>query len=106
MTRIPRGLEAACHEAAHALVSLAVGLTFKCIRLGEETRDVPPLAKLSGSASAISRGQYVPTDEKIYRDGVLAEAKINLGGVVFEKLRCPWKTYFELESFECFTDLC
>jgi hypothetical protein len=95
MTEIPKGLEAACHEAAHAIVSLALGKTFKCIRLREETRD---------ATSAVSAGRCVPTDEIVYSDGALAEAKVALAGLAFEKLRRPRKTLFELSLSSCNSD--
>jgi hypothetical protein len=104
MTKIPKGLEAACHEAAHAIVSLALGKTFKCIRLREETRDVPDSAKALGATSAVGAGRCVPTDEIVYAGGALAEAKVALAGLAFEKLRRPWKTLFELSLSSCNSD--
>jgi len=86
-------------------VCLAVGSTFKCIRLREEPRKMPLLFEMLGATGgAISGGQFVPTDEKVYRNGALAEAKIFLAGLAFEKLLRPNRTYFEIATSTCDAD--
>jgi hypothetical protein len=102
--RIPRELAIPCHEGSHAVVCLALGSSFECIRLRDEVREIPAWAQMMGATRVTSRGQFVPTDERVDRYGALVEAKIFLAGLAFEKLRCPKKTYFELSLSTCYTD--
>ncbi len=102
--KIPSELAVPCHECAHGIACLAFGSTFKCIRLRDEAREIPSWAQTLGATAATSHGQFIPTDERIYRDGALTEAKVLLAGPAFEKLRRPWKTYFEITLNECATD--
>jgi hypothetical protein len=84
---------AACHEAAHAVICLHVGQTFKCIRLREEPRWT------RGSITAKSLGQLIPTDETVYRSAALKEVQVALAGLAFEKLLRPHLTFFLLSAF-------
>jgi len=100
LQRIPKGRETACHEAAHAVVCLAMGWGFKCIRLATQERD--DRSWLGIRVEVESVGQTVPTDERIYGDDALKDVKISLAGIAFEKLRCPSMSYLLL-LMECLT---
>jgi hypothetical protein len=89
----PAEHKSAYHEAAHAVVCLTLGQTFKCIRLRLEARPAP---RWNPEARAESRGQFVPTDETIYQSGAATEALINLAGIVFEKTWHPRKTWLQV----------
>lgn len=79
---------AACHEAAHAVICLRENMTFKCIRLCDETIESP-----NGLGQARRHGQFLPTEERLSRATALSETKIYLAGIAFEKLLRPHYSY-------------
>ena len=86
-----RRYQAACHEAAHAVVSLLLGMPFKSIRLKEEPRE--PIF----GHPVTSLGQIVPVDVPIYRrSDALTDAQVTLAGLAFEKLLRPHHNYYFL----------
>jgi hypothetical protein len=92
-----RRYQTACHEAAHAVVSLLLEIPFKCIQLKEEPREVL-------GRPATSLGQLVPIDAPIYRRDALSDAQVSLAGLAFEKLLRPHNSYFLFFLTSCNSD--
>lgn len=90
--KIPKGLLNACHESAHAVVCLELGLQFKYIRLSE-----------IATPSSRSFGHLQPPD-KIFREDALRQAVCCLAGIAFEKLARPHWTHAQIYRKACSVD--
>jgi hypothetical protein len=75
-------LKSACHEAAHALLSLHLDIPFVGIEVGDKT------VERNGTSTEI-RGRLIVGDYKYTRRDALSVARVSLAGVAYERIVNP-----------------